>query len=85
MQNNTQNKNKERNKLEVAGKIILDDLKIKFIEQYLINNKITVDIYIPKYKLIIEWWSDYWYGYKNIIKKGTPDKRQFKRMALDIS
>jgi very-short-patch-repair endonuclease len=69
--NLSQNKNKEPNKLE----------KRDFIEQHLINDRICVDVYIPKSNLIIEWWGDYWHGYNEI----EPEKRQKRRMNLDIS
>jgi very-short-patch-repair endonuclease len=85
MQNNRQNKNKKRNRLEIAGKNILDELNISYLEQYLLNNKITVDVFVPEVKLIIEWWGDYWHGYKEKLNNGIPDKRQKKRIALDIS
>lgn len=83
--NHIQNKNKERNKLENKGIEIIESLNIKFIEQYLVNDKISVDVYIPSASLIIEWWGDYWHGHPSKIKNGAPDRRQKKRMALDIS
>lgn len=83
--NHLQNKNKNRNKLEDKGINIVEELKIEYIEQYLVNNKISVDVYIAKANLIIEWWGDYWHGHETKIKNGKPDKRQKKRMALDIS
>lgn len=83
--NNKQNRNIKRNKLELEGNRILDELNILYEEQYLVNNKISVDVFIPKYNLIIEWWGDYWHGHPSKIKNGEPDKRQKKRMALDIS
>ena len=82
--NASQSLNKVRNKLETAGKAILEELKIEFVEQELINGKILVDIFIPKHNLIIEWWGDYWHGHPSKIKD-IPDKRQTKRMALDKS
>jgi very-short-patch-repair endonuclease len=83
--NHLQNKNKKRNKLENKGIDIIKDLGINYIEQYLINDKISVDIFIPEANMIIEWWGDYWHGHPSKIKNGNPDKRQKKRMALDIS
>lgn len=78
-----QNKNKKPNKLEVAGNLILNELKLKFKEQHLINNKICVDVFIKKYNLIIQWDGDYWHGKK--IKNNIPDERQKHRMDLDYS
>lgn len=83
--NDKQNKNKENNKLEQAGIDILNKMGLTFQEQYLVNNKISVDIYIEEQNLIIEWWGDYWHGHPTKIKNGQPDRRQKKRMALDIS
>jgi len=83
--NNIQNKNKLPNKLEKTGKSLLDNLNINYEEQYLINGKICVDVYIKKYNLIIQWWGDYWHGHPTKIKNNIPDKRQKKRMILDIS
>lgn len=76
-----QNKNKEPTKLEKRGRELLLNITSDFIEQHLINDKICVDVYIPKSNLIIEWWGDYWHGYNTI----NPEKRQKRRMNLDIS
>lgn len=76
-----QNKNKEPNKLEKKGRELLLNITSNFIEQHLINDKICVDVYIPKSNLIIEWWGDYWHGYNEV----EPEKRQKRRMNLDIS
>ncbi len=83
--NHLQNRNKKRNKLEDRGISIVEDLGIEYIEQYLVNKKISVDVFIPRANLIIEWWGDYWHGHYSKIKNETPDKRQKKRMALDLS
>jgi very-short-patch-repair endonuclease len=82
--NSMQSKTQHRNKLEITGRTILEELQIKFTEQELINNKILVDVFVPSKNLIIEWWGDYWHGHSSKIK-GSPDKRQAKRMALDKS
>lgn len=84
-QNNIQNRNKKKNKLETKGGEILKSLGLLYEEQYLVNNKISVDVFISQYNLIIEWWGDYWHGHKSKIKNGIPDNRQKKRMALDNS
>lgn len=83
--NDNQNKNKENNKLEKAGITILEKLNLQFEEQYLVNEKISVDIYLKDHNLIIEWWGDYWHGHPDKLKNEIPDRRQKKRMALDIS
>lgn len=50
------------NRLELAGNAILDKFCLTYCTQYLINNKICVDVYIPDYNLIIQWDGDYWHG-----------------------
>jgi len=76
-------KRKGLNKLEIKGNKILDNLNMKYETQYLINNKICVDIYIKDYNLIIQWDGNYWHG-KNI-EYDKLDIRQKKRRDLDIS
>jgi very-short-patch-repair endonuclease len=78
-----QNKNKTPNKLEALGYSILEKLDIKFIPQYVINNKFTVDAFLPEKNIVIQFDGDYWHGNKNTYS--NPDHRQLKRMALDIS
>ena len=56
-----------------------------FEEQYLINNKITVDVYIPDHNLIIQWWGDYWHCNPIFIKNREPNNTQKKRMISDKS
>ena len=81
--NQIQCKKKGLNKLELKGNEILKKLGLEYICQYLINDKICVDIYIPKYNLIIQWDGNYWHG-KNIEYKCL-DNRQKKRVDLDKS
>ena len=60
--NYIQCRKKGLNRLEQKGNIILDKLKLEYETQYLINDKMCVDVYIPKYNLIIQWDGDYWHG-----------------------
>lgn len=83
--NNEQNKSKELNKLEKFGSNLLRDLDLNFEEQFLINEKISVDIFIPKSNLIIQWWGNYWHGHKDFLKNNTPNAAQKRRMDLDKS
>lgn len=76
-----QNK-KGPNKLELAGRAILVGLELQFNEQVLIANKFLVDVFIPKYNLIIQWDGDYWHGHEKYEKL---DKRQQKRKIIDKS
>lgn len=73
------------NKLEQAGRSILESLNIEFYEQVSINEKFVVDVVIPKYNIVVQWDGDYWHGHISKLKSGIPDTRQRKRMALDIS
>jgi len=56
-----QNK-KGLNKLELAGRKILQDLGVKFQEQVLMFNKFLVDVLIPDKKIIIQCDGDYWHS-----------------------
>lgn len=55
-------KSKLPTNLEITGANILKELEIEFIEQYPIENKYIVDVYIPLHNLIIEWDGDYWHN-----------------------
>jgi very-short-patch-repair endonuclease/ribosomal protein L33 len=81
--NLAQLKNKGLNKLEKAGKDILNEIGINYQEQVLIEDKFLVDVFIPSIKLIIQWDGDYWHGYGKDITE--VDNRVSKRMKLDIS
>lgn len=78
-----QSKNKDPNNLEKLGYKLLQEFGHAYIPQYTINNKFTVDAYIPTLNTVIQFDGDYWHG--NPIKFKSTDKRQSKRMALDIS
>lgn len=81
--NQIQCKKKGLNKLELNGNEILDMLELDYKVQHLINDKICVDVYVPKYNLIIQWDGDYWHGkdksYEDL------DYRVQKRVCLDKS
>jgi len=81
-----QQKKKGLNAIELKGRAILQEagleLEKDFMEQTLINKKFLVDIFIPKYKLVIQWDGDYWHCHP---KFKNPDKRQIKRRELDKS
>lgn len=81
--NQIQCNKKGLNKIELKGNIILDKLDLEYENQYLINNKICVDVYIPEYKLIIQWDGNYWHG--KGIKYENLDNRQKHRVDLDKS
>lgn len=81
--NEIQCKKKGLNKLELKGNEILNKLNIEYKTQYLINNKICVDVFIPDKKIIIQWDGNYWHG-KNI-KYEDLEPRIKKRVDLDKS
>ena len=81
--NQVQCRKKGLNKLELKGNKILDRLAIEYETQYLISNKFCVDVYIPKYNLIIQWDGNYWHGKGK--KYEDLDPRVKKRVDLDKS
>jgi len=82
--NNQKQQNKNGlNKLEKEGQKILLSLglnKINFQEQKIIEG-FLVDVFVPKYNLIIEWDGDYWHY--NPLKFNLPDSRQRKKIGYD--
>jgi very-short-patch-repair endonuclease len=60
------------NKLELAGRKILRDLKIDFNEQVLMFDKFLVDVLLKNKKIIIQWDGEHWHN-------------RPKRKQLDIS
>jgi DNA mismatch endonuclease (patch repair protein) len=81
--NAEQSKNKKETNIEIIGYEILNNLKLNFEKQYLVNKKFCVDAFLPKEKIIIQFDGDYWHGYNQDIEKANP--RVKKRMQLDIS
>ena len=73
---------KSPNKLEIAGYAILDSINIEYKKQFIINDKFTVDAYIPVKKIVLQFDGDYWHG--NPEKFTTLNKHQRKRRTLDI-
>ena len=71
------------NKLEKKGNEILNRLNIKYETQYLINNKICVDVFIPEKNIIIQWDGNYWHGKNKKYEELEP--RIKKRVDLDKS
>jgi very-short-patch-repair endonuclease len=71
------------NRFEIAAYKLLSDLKIEFIPQYIINEKFTVDAFIPGKNVVVQFDGDYWHGNPSMYP--NPDQRQRKRMGLDIS
>jgi len=83
--NIAQYKKKGLNKLEKTGNDILKELNIEFYNQFSIEDKFLVDVFIPKKNIVIQWDGDYWHGHKSKLRCGKPDYRQKKRMDLDKS
>lgn len=70
------------NKLELAGKAILDDLKIDYQEQAPMFKKFLVDILIEDAKLVIQWDGNYWHCHPDY---APFSERQIRRAKLDKS
>lgn len=62
----------------------LENQKIQFEKQKLINNKFLVDAYIPKFNLIIECDGDYWHSLPNIIKKDKRKNAYLKKCGFKL-
>ena len=71
------------NKLELAGRLVLQELNIEFKEQVRIKNKFLVDVFVEKYNLIIQWDGDYWHGHLSKLENGFPNKQQGPAMIRD--
>lgn len=83
--NMVQQHKKGLNKIELLGRTILEDIGFEYQEQILIADKFLVDVYLPKYNIVIQWDGEYWHGHPSKLKDNIPDHRQAKRMKLDIS
>jgi very-short-patch-repair endonuclease len=70
------------NKLELAGKAILDAIGVEYQEQAPMFKKFLVDVLIENSKLVIQWDGDYWHCHPLF----EPfSERQLRRKKLDIS
>lgn len=70
------------NKLELAGKAILDELKIGYQEQAPMFKKFLVDVLIEDSKLVIQWDGNYWHCHPDYVPFS---ERQTRRAKLDKS
>jgi very-short-patch-repair endonuclease len=59
----------EANRLEQAGRAILDRLHINYLEQEVIGGKFVVDVLIPDLAIIIQWDGDFWHANPKIYPK----------------
>lgn len=78
--NLSQQRKKGLNKLELAGREILEYIGVPFQEQVLLFDKFCVDVFLPDHNIAIQWDGDYWHGYN-----GAKDERQKQRQQLDKS
>jgi len=81
--NARQLRKKKPNKLELAGRRILEAISVNFEEQVLMYDKFCVDVLLTNYPIIVQWDGDYWHG--NPGRFPELDKRQEKRCKLDRS
>jgi very-short-patch-repair endonuclease len=75
--------NKLPNKLELAGRDILNEIGINFEEQVLLCNKFLVDVFISDKNIVIQWDGDYWHGHSSELRNGVPNKIQNKNISKD--
>lgn len=73
--------NKRINGLERKFALILDEIGVKYEQQFQIN-KWSYDFYLPVYNLLIEISGDYWHGLP--IKYPTPNELQLKSQKRDV-
>lgn len=73
------------NKLELLGQSIIKSLNLPYEEQFLLEDRFLVDIFIPSLKVVIQWDGDYWHGYRKIGDLNPLTDRQRKRSNLDKS
>lgn len=72
------------NKLELAGRKLLQEIGIDFLEQELICDKYVVDVLIPSKNIVIQWDGDYWHGHPKNLKNGNPNQLQKTNIEKDI-
>ena len=78
MASSVQAKRKGPNRLELAGREILDAMYLDYEEQVLLAGRVRVDAYIPKAMLAIQWDGDYWH---RIPKRVSIDAEQNSRLV----
>lgn len=83
LQMNVNQMKKSPNRLELNLYETLSSLDIKYIPQYIVNNKFAVDAFVPSIKLAIQVDGDYWHTNPN--QYSFLDSRQLKRVSLDKS
>lgn len=71
------------NKLELAGRYLLNQIGVEFLEQELVGNKFIVDVLIPNKNLVIQWDGDYWHGHPKNQKNGSPNALQIENIKKD--
>ena len=82
-ENNAKNNKGHLNNFEKMAYALMNEMGINFTSQHIIGGKFTVDAFISSKNTVVQFDGDYWHGNKDMFP--TPDHRQKKRMALDIS
>jgi very-short-patch-repair endonuclease len=72
------------NRLELAGRKLLQEMGIDFLEQQLVCEKYVVDVLIPSKNIVIQWDGDYWHGHPKNLKSGIPNQLQRANIEKDI-
>lgn len=55
-------KRAEANRLEAAGRALLDAIRASYQEQQVIGGKFVVDVLIPDRRIVIQWDGDFWHA-----------------------
>lgn len=71
--------------LELAGRALLTNLGLAFVEQALIADKFLVDVFLPEFSIVIQWDGDYWHGYRALGDTTALEARVLKRVNFDKS
>lgn len=82
--NLVQQKKKGLNKLELAGRKILRDLKIEFNEQILMFDKFLVDILLKNRRIIIQWDGNYWHSNPKRVRLDKSQDAYFKKCGYKV-
>lgn len=87
--NNQKQSNKNGlNGLELMGRQILERIGLTkdkdFKEQYLIEGKFLVDVYIPSKKIVIQWDGDYWHNLQKVKARDKSQNNYLKKCGYKV-
>nr|WP_282445537.1 DUF559 domain-containing protein [Massilia antarctica] len=73
------------NRLELAGRAILEEIGLLSREQVLIEGRFAVDVVLDGHSVVIQWDGGYWHGYRSPSDSRPLDARQTARTTFDRS